>query len=169
MSHHTKLPPRRKVQTPSSVHALSLPRRLVRRTRYIAMPHIAVALCLAALPGCTAPVLLATAGVSAVEATAGAYVNGRFVVAERATLDAVHTATVDALRDLQFEITRQDMDDDEIEVVARTLDHSTVTVIIERKTQIVTKISVRVGALGDQSLSQLIMSNIQQRLKGARG
>lgn len=138
-------------------------------------PHFAVQAVFAgmigvtALTGCTAPVLLATAGVSAVEATAGAYVNGRFVVAERATPDAVHKAALDSLRDLQFEIDREDADDDEIEIVARTMDRSSVIVTIERKTPIVSKISVRVGTLGDQALSQLIMSNIQQRLKGARG
>lgn len=119
--------------------------------------------------GCAAPAALVTpVGGWAFEATAGAYIKGRLVIAERSRMETAIAATEAALTDLVFPITDRKVKDDTATVFSRTADATSIRVELERLSPLTTKISIRVGMLGDHAISQLIMANIQRRLSEAR-
>lgn len=119
--------------------------------------------------GCVAPAALVTPmGMSAFEATAGAYIKGRLEVAERERMENVIAATQGALTDLVLPITDAKLRDDEATIFSRTIDNTTIKIVIERMSPLMCKISIRVGMLGDHAISQLVMSNIQRRITEGR-
>lgn len=118
----------------------------------------------ALLGGCTAPPMIATAGVSAVQAGTEAFVRGDMVVAERAPLKSVYEAVHNAMVRLELPIEQETLYDNVGFVTAQEVSGWRVKVTLKRASPIITKISIRVGAWGDLAVSRLVMAEIQAQL-----
>jgi hypothetical protein len=119
---------------------------------------------LATLPACAPPILIATAGASAAEATADAYVRGGYRMAEAYSIGIAQRATLTALSDLGMPAHRERSSEKYAEIFARTSDGYSVRVELIAKSDVVTRLNIRVGTFGDETLSQLIANTIRARL-----
>lgn len=119
--------------------------------------------------GCASPMLLAGAGVDAALFGAQVFINGTLESAHIAPLHEVTAATLQTFEDLKFTKVKSTINDRVASI--RTMDDSgrTIKVELQRRSESVTRIDIRVGALGDQSMSQLILSCIQSRLPSMPG
>jgi|GraSoiStandDraft_4_1057263.scaffolds.fasta_scaffold286761_2 hypothetical protein len=124
---------------------------------------ITLALALLALGSC-GPTVVATAGVSALQAGSAAFINGELEVADRVPMGAAFAASHRALEVLGFPIERESIYKDIAFLTAREGGGRRIKIVLERKSPMVTKFNVRVG-LGDQSLSKLLMMQVQDELK----
>lgn len=117
--------------------------------------------------GCATAVatpVLATAGVSVAQAGYAAFVRGELEVAMRVPLAAAFAATHAALDNLQFTVQRASLDTARGELRAREASGRRLSIVLERKTPVVTKINIRVGTFGDQAMSRLILAYIHNQL-----
>lgn len=122
-----------------------------------------LAACPFILTGC-----LAAAAVGGAAAAAGAgtvaYIKGELKATEEASLNKAWAATVAAVDDLQFIVINKIKDDVSGELEAKTADNKTVKIKLNRVTDNLTDISIRIGTFGDESLSRYILSKIEARL-----
>jgi hypothetical protein len=119
--------------------------------------------------GCAAPIV-ATAGLSVAQFGASSYLNGKLDAARRVPIEAAFKATRDAMTPMAFEITeeRGPSDDNDLAYLAtKERDGTAITVRLTRVSNAVCKIEIRVGVFGDQTLSRLILANIDQQLRSA--
>jgi hypothetical protein len=115
--------------------------------------------------------LLATAGcvgalVAGAAAGAGgyAYVKGELKATESAPLDRMWNATLAAMKDLEFPVTSQRKDALEAELTARNASDKKVAIKLKKVSEAATEVHIRVGTLGDEALSRVIMEKIKARL-----
>jgi hypothetical protein len=118
--------------------------------------------------GCAAPVIVATAGLTAVEAGTSAYIRGVLEAAERASLDEMWVAATRMFENLQYKVVQANRYDNYCYMAARAENGSSITVRLERSSPMVTNINIRVGLLGDQSLSQLLLATMREELSKIR-
>lgn len=111
---------------------------------------------LVGLTGCVA--LLAGA---AVGAGTVAYVAGELKAADEVSLDRAWSASLQAMEDLQFKVTKQQKDALAGLLVARRADDTPVTIRVKKQTDKVTELRIRVGTFGDEGLSRLIHDKIK--------
>lgn len=110
------------------------------------------------LSGCVA---VAAAGA----ATAGVvWVRGALETHHERDLARVHRATQAALKELEFAIITDRKSAIDAEVVARTALDKKVTVTLKQVTPNTTKMSIRVGLMGDEAMSNLILARIREKL-----
>lgn len=125
------------------------------------------ALC-AMLGGCAAafpPLFVTSAGVSAVQAGTSAYIGGELESAEVTEMHALFDVIQEVLvEELGFEITAARSGENLAYVHARETHGRRIRISLERKSPIVTKINIRVGAFGDPPMSRLVLGAIQSRL-----
>lgn len=112
--------------------------------------------------GCTALAIIGAAAVGA----AGAYVytEGRLESVERAPLERVYDATVQAMKDLEFEVQEHTRDALQARVVALRADKSEVKVALEHKSDDTTDVRIRVGVIGDEEVSRKVLERIRENL-----
>jgi hypothetical protein len=119
-----------------------------------------------ALAGCAAPIIVATAGLSVAQYGASSYINGRLDAARRVPIEDAFKATTAAMAPLGFEPTDvREPGEDTAYVATREHDGTAITVRLTRISPAVCKIEIRIGVFGDQSLSRLIMANIDEQLR----
>jgi hypothetical protein len=94
-------------------------------------------------------------------AGAVAYVKGELTSTEAVSLDTAWSATRKALDDLKYETVKEEKTGLTRQIVANAEKDKRVVVTLEKKTDEVTQISVRVGLLGDRSQSDLILGRIR--------
>jgi hypothetical protein len=120
------------------------------------------------LGGCAplivAPAMMATAGLTAVQAGTTAYVGGVLESAEKGTLAQAYLDALDAVEELRFELVRTTLDEHYALVMAREAGGRRIRIQLQRKSPIVTKVRIRVGFLGDQAMSRLVLAQIRQEL-----
>ncbi len=121
-------------------------------------------LCLALLPGCAAPVVVVTAGVSALQVGTAAFINGEIEAAFAKPMPEMFVASEGALNDLKFPIRRSKLDEYNAYVYSNETQRRRIEIDLEKKSDTVTKINIRVGFFGDQAMSRLILATIQARL-----
>lgn len=115
--------------------------------------------------GCAPPMMLASAGFQALSNGTAVYVNGELEVAYRIPFDTVWTATQNAFREMEFQIT-----DARIRTPTKALlfaeeeSGRSTSVAVTLRTPMVTKVTIRVGFVGDQSLSRLMMDRIEAHM-----
>lgn len=134
-------------------------------------PRLFAAAAVAAISasGC-APAIVATAGVSFAQAGASAFISGELRSARQASLEQAWIATLGALDELAFDIQIERPPDDperqglSAYVSAQDRGGPLVKVKLERASDAVTRIKVRIDLLGDQALSRLILARIDARL-----
>jgi hypothetical protein len=115
--------------------------------------------------GCAAPVIVASAGLTVAQYGATSYLNGRLDAARRVPLETVYKAALDAMAPLGFEPTdTTEPDENDAYLATRQLDGTSIAIRFTRVSSQVCKVEIRIGVFGDQTLSRLIMSNIDNQL-----
>lgn len=117
-----------------------------------------------AVAGCTAvPAPVLNAGVN-MAASEGAFYAGSMQATYAFPMEALVAATVDAGETLEYTVKRHSSSasSETYYLVPRRGD--AIRVIVVRHTPIVTTIRVRVGLLGDLSLSRFVLGEIEKRL-----
>jgi hypothetical protein len=117
------------------------------------------------LGGCAAPpIIVASAGVSALQAGSTAYVRGELESADAVPLRAFHAAAMQAMDDLHFPIVDARVATRFAQIRGREIGGRAVRIDLEKKSPMVTKLNIRVGIFGDQAISRLIQQAISARL-----
>ncbi len=106
---------------------------------------------------------------AAVGAGAGAgtmaYIDGSVTDTLDANMNVSHKAVLKAMQDLKLTTTSDSMDELNAEVIARDSRDEKIKIELEKLTESATKVSIRVGLFGDQSLSVDILGQIKKNLK----
>ena len=126
-----------------------------------------VSLCVLAAVVLAAPFLggCATVTPGAGGASAATYVRGELESSASHDLDATYAAARRALGEMKFSVSEDKKSLVDAELVSRTALDKKVTIKLERITDLLTKIHIRVGLVGDQQLSLTILEKINAELK----
>lgn len=119
----------------------------------------AIALWIAAVPGCAAIVVGAAAGVGTI-----AYVKGELDTVVEATLDEAWEATEKAVADLEFTTTQATKDSLAATHTSRTAQDKKIHIRLNRYTETTTRIRIRVDVFGNEELSRSILDRIKSHL-----
>ena len=123
---------------------------------------------LAAVPllasSCAAPVVVLTAGLAVAQVGTTAYANGELQTSLFVDFAAVVESARAAHNSLGLEPTHLRYDGRKASISASDLGNRSVTVEVTRVTGRVCKISIRVGFWGDQSMSRLVLIQMQKEL-----
>jgi hypothetical protein len=93
-----------------------------------------------------------------------AYVKGELKAGQPESLDRTWAATRQAVKDLQFKVTRSDKDALSARLTAKTALDKTVDIVLKRLPDDTTEIRIRVGTFGDQSASEEVLEKIRARI-----
>jgi len=115
-----------------------------------------VSLSLTLFTGCAALLVGAAAG-----AGGAAYVQGELKVTEAVALDAAQRAAEQAMKDLKLAVIKRQQDGLSGVIEGRTAADQKVTIKTKRLTVKSTEVRVRVGLLGDETMSRQILSRMQ--------
>jgi len=127
----------------------------------------ALVLCLAALPALSGCVVLAALGIGAAAAAgAGAvvYVKGNLTQTVNSPQAKVHDATVKALKDLQLAVLADKTDAMATKMESEFADGAHVWLTFESVNDQSTKITIRVGVMGEEQRARAILDKIQSHL-----
>ncbi len=118
--------------------------------------------------GCAAPVLLMSAGAGLNLASLGtvAYIRGELQAAWRVPLEQTHAATLAALGTLELPPTVDKFKSKSAYIAMEDATGREISIRLEAISPAVTKIMIRVGFLGDQAVSTLILRQIDHELPG---
>ncbi len=108
--------------------------------------------------GCPALLLGGAAGAGSV-----AYITGELKSTEEVSMSRAWRATQKTMKDLGFAITSMEKDAFYGEITARGAGDKKVKVKLERQSDKLTAIKIRVGMFGDETLSMQILNNIRKR------
>ena len=111
--------------------------------------------------GCAAALL---AGGAAAGAGSYAFITGELKATEDVSLDRAYQSTQQAMKDLEFTITSKQKDALYGEVIARRASGEKVAVKLNKKSNSLTEIKIRVGTFGDESVSRQIHETIKKHL-----
>jgi hypothetical protein len=118
-------------------------------------------------PGC-APAMIAGAGVTAgfalAQGQAEAFLHGELQAARLVTLEHAINASLTAMDELQLQVRTKRVSDRNAFVMAKAKGGREFQLSFRSDSPIVTKISVRVGVMGDQAVSRLVLSIIDSHL-----
>lgn len=121
------------------------------------------------LPGCAAPGVLVTAAVPVAELGTSAFANGELSAAYKYPLPQVDAAAEAALAELGFRVLRRDKTERKVYFAAEDSRGTEISLRLDAITAQVTGVRIRVGVFGDQALSRLLLSDIEQRLTAEEG
>lgn len=117
---------------------------------------LVTALSLTFFSGCAALLVGAAAG-----AGGAAYVQGELKVTEPVAVEAAQRAAEQAMKDLKLAVIKRQQDGLSGVIEGRTAGDQKVTIKTKRITVKSTEIRVRVGLLGDETMSRQILSRMQ--------
>jgi hypothetical protein len=110
--------------------------------------------------------ILFVAGAAAGAGVGGyAYVNGEVKATESASLNQTWSASLAAMKDLEFPITSQSKDALEGNLTARNASNTNISIQLKNLSNNSTEIRIRVGTFGDESLSRIILNKISSHLQ----
>jgi len=127
--------------------------------RFTAM--LVVATMLAFSPGCF---LVAVGAAGAAGAGAVAYVRGELDATVSGNVETVEKATSRALEQLQFVKINEGKSTVDAIITARTGQDRKITIRLDRSSDNLTRLRIRVDTFGDESLSRLLYDNIKTNL-----
>ena len=113
------------------------------------------------LAGCVALLVGGAAGAGSV-----VYVKGQLKEDMSASVPAVHNASISALKDLNLPIIEDNHDKLSAKIKSKFADGQDVWIEIESVTAESSKITIRVGILGDERRSRQILDGIHKYLSG---
>ena len=91
------------------------------------------------------------------------YVGGELQSADEVTMDRAWKASLQAMQELEFRVTKQQKDALAGEIVARRADDTRILIRFKKQSDTVTEMRIRVGTFGDEQLSRLIYEKIKSR------
>jgi len=112
--------------------------------------------------GCLTAAVVGTAAVGG--GATVAYLKGELKAKEEASMDRTWAATVKAVDEMQFLVINKLKDAVSAEYELRTADGKKIHIELDRITENLTEIKIRVGTFGDESLSRYILTKIQSHL-----
>ncbi len=115
---------------------------------------------LIAASGCAAVLV----GGAAAGAGAVAYVRGELKSVEAASLDKTWTATLAAVKDLEFAVTDRSKDGLSAKLSARGSGDRRIQVELAKSGEKMTEVRIRVGVFGNETLSRQVLEKIKSRL-----
>lgn len=119
-------------------------------------------LLLPVLPSCAPPMMLAGPTIQAISAGAGAYVNGEIQAAWTIPINSLWPAAQAAVRDLQFTVVRERLDDSRKGVIfVQDAVKRSIEINMTAVTPTVTRFTIRVGVFGDEAISRLIVKSLE--------
>jgi len=101
---------------------------------------------------------------SIISSDAGIYYSGKLYAVSSTDLTGVYEATLNAMQDLEFEVTEKAKDVFYAKVVAKGADGKKVTITIKPKEDNLTELNIKVDLLGNEQRSRVIYEHILQRL-----
>ncbi len=122
-------------------------------------PHLLLlvsVLSLVCFTGCAALIVGAAAG-----ASGAAYVQGELKLTEAVALDAAQRAAEQAMKDLKLVVIKRQQDGLSGVIEGRTSGDQKVSIKTKRLAVRSTEVRVRVGLLGDETMSRQILSRMQ--------
>lgn len=133
----------------------------IRRGVSRAFAALALAAAVTLSPGCFLVAVGAAAGAGA---GAVAYIKGELEATLAHDYEAVFNASSNAVGQMHFVLITQSKDGAAGQVTARTAEDSKVTIGIERVDANLTKVHIRVGTFGNETLSRSILDQIKRNL-----
>jgi hypothetical protein len=109
--------------------------------------------------GCAAAIVGGAAGAGAVM-----YSKGELKSTEKAELDEVYDAAIDALKSLDLEVISQDKDGLTAKLVAKEENGDNIDIKLEKVPNDLTEMKIRVGAFGNEDRARLIQQEIRERI-----
>ena len=116
------------------------------------------------LPGCVALLLGGAAGAGSV-----VYVKGQLKEDMAASVPRVHDASISTLKELNLPIIEDNHDSLSAKIKSKFADGDDVWIQIESVTAESSKITLRVGIMGDENKSRKISNAIHKHLQGTEG
>ena len=92
-----------------------------------------------------------------------AYVGGDLKSTEEVSLNRAWNATQKAMKDLEFTITSKEKDAFNGQLIAKGVANKIIKIKLNRQSNMLTEIRIRVGTFGDESLSLKILERIKKR------
>ncbi|MEM4658467.1 MAG: DUF3568 family protein [Candidatus Methanosuratincola sp.] len=113
------------------------------------------------LGGCAAVVL----GGAAAGAGAGtvAYIKGELQATEGVPIDRAWSAARGAVEEMKFVVTSEERDAVKGRINALGVDNRKIQISLNRKSESVTQVNIRVGVFGDEAVSRLILERMRAR------
>jgi len=110
--------------------------------------------------GCPAPFFLmgGAAGAGTV-----AYVGGELKTVEEVSLNRAWNATQKAMNNLEFTTTSKEKDAFNSQLIAKGATNKTIKIKLNKQSDTLTEIKIRVGTFGDESLSLQILESIKKQ------
>jgi hypothetical protein len=110
--------------------------------------------------------LLFVAGAAAGAGAVGyAYVNGEVESTEAASLSRTWDASLAAMQDMQYTVTSKAKDALEGNLTARNANNTEIKIKLKYVSNTATEVHIRVGKIGDETLSRAILDKIREHLK----
>lgn len=107
----------------------------------------------------------AVAAVGAGAAGTVAYVMGDLEAVESKELSIVHEATLEAVKELELNVTKDMKDALSAVIVVRDAQDKKVTIKLKATAEETTQLSIRVGLFGNETKSRLIYQKIHENLQ----
>ena len=92
-----------------------------------------------------------------------AYVGGEMKTVEEISLNKAWNATQKAMKDLEFTITSKEKDAFNSQLIAKGAANKIIKIKLNRQSNMLTEIRIRVGTFGDESLSLQILEIIKKQ------
>ena len=118
-----------------------------------------VAVLMLAVCGCGRPTIIGT--------DAAVYSRGNLYAVSGHDLNAVNTATLAAMKQLEIEVVEKNKDVFYAKVVGKIADGRTVTIRMKPGADKATELRIKTSKFGNEERSRVIYGKIQQNLKGA--
>lgn len=125
---------------------------------------LALLLIVSILPGSIGCGVALFAGGAAAGAGSYAYVTGELKASEAVSLENAYQAAQQAMSDLEFTVTDKEKDAFYAEVNARRASGKKIKIKLDKESNSLTRISIRVGTFGDESMSQKILERIKKHI-----
>jgi hypothetical protein len=116
------------------------------------------------LPGNIGCGVALLAGGAAAGAGSYAYVTGELKATEAVSLENAYQAAQQAMSELEFTVTNKQKDAFYAEVNARRASGKKIKVKLDKESNSVTRIRIRVGTFGDESMSHQILERIKKHI-----
>lgn len=94
-----------------------------------------------------------------------AYFRGDLEAVESKNIDTVLEATEKAVEELELKVSKKTKDKMSAEIVARDAGDKKITIKLSAAAEESTKLSIRVGWVGDETKSRLVYQKIREKLK----
>lgn len=93
-----------------------------------------------------------------------AYIRGELKSTEESSIDEVWLAALKAMEDLEFTVTSKLKDAVSGKLVAHDSKDTKIEINLEKVSDKLTEVKIRVGVFGDESLSRLILERLKKHL-----